>query len=226
MTSDGVLVLMHDETVDRTTTGSGAVAAMTGAEVARLALTDNDGAPTGGFVPTLTQALEWSRGRSILQLDMKRGTPFPAVVEAVRRAGAQNRVIVIVYSIEDAALAHRLDPSLMLSVSIDDAADIEALRALGVDLSRVIAFTGTRQADPALYRMLAEAEIEVIFGTLGGAQSFDAQFAAAGDDSGYVGLQRQGVQIIATQRALAAFEALDEADGRGWGPAVCLEGNS
>lgn len=223
ITADGVLVLMHDETVDRTTTGSGAVSAMTAAEVAGLALTDNDGAPTGGFVPTLAQALAWSQGRAILQLDIKRGVPFPAVVEAVRRAGAQNRVIVIVYSMEDAALVHRLDPTLMLSVSIDDAADVSALQELGVDLSRVIAFTGTRAPNRALYQTLAGSGIEVIFGTLGGADSFDARFAATGDDSGYVDLQRQGVQIIASNRAFAAFEALDEADGRGWGPAVCLE---
>jgi len=223
VTSDGALVLMHDETVDRTTTGTGAVSAMTGAEVARLALTDNEGHPTGGFAPTLAQALEWSRGRTILQLDVKRGTPLPAVVEAVRRAGAQNRAIVIVYTIEDAVLAHRLDPSLMLSVSIDDVADVEALREQGVDLSRVIAFTGIRQPNPALYQRLAGYGIEVIFGTLGGADSFDARFAASGDDTGYVDLQRQGVQIIATQRAEAAFEAMDEADGVGWGPAVCLE---
>ena len=223
ITADGVLVLMHDETVDRTTMGTGTISAMTAAEVTRLALTDNDGAPTGGFVPTLAQALAWSQGRAILQLDIKRGVPFPAVVEAVRRAGAQSRVIVIVYSIEDAALVHRLDPTLMLSVSIDDRADVEALLAQGVDLSRVIAFTGIRAPDPALYAALADYGIEVIFGTLGGADSFDTRFAASGDDSGYVDLQRQGVQIIATQRAAAAFDVLDEADGRGWGPAVCLE---
>lgn len=223
VTADGVLVLMHDETVDRTTTGTGTVSAMTAAEVTRLALTDNSGAPTGGFVPTLAQALAWSQGRAILQLDIKRGVPFPSVVEAVRRAGAQSRVIVIVYSIEDAALVHRLDPSLMLSVSIDEEADVEALLAQGVDLARVIAFTGTRTPNPALYATLGEYGIEVIFGTLGGAGSLDELYSVPGRESGYVDLQRQGVQIIASNRALAAFEVLDEADGRGWGPAVCLE---
>jgi glycerophosphoryl diester phosphodiesterase len=223
ITADGVLVLMHDETVDRTTTGTGTVSAMSAADFTALALTDNAGTPTGETAPTLASALAWAQGRAILQLDIKRGVPFPAVVEAVRRAGAQNRVIVIVYSIEDAALVHRLDPTLMLSVSIDEEADVAGLRAAGVDLSRVIAFTGTRQPNPALYDALWAEGIEVIFGTLGGVGSFDERFSAPGQEVGYVDLQRMGVQIIASDRAFTAFAALDAADGEGWGPGACLE---
>ncbi|MCZ7673969.1 MAG: glycerophosphodiester phosphodiesterase family protein [Chloroflexi bacterium] len=46
-TQDGVLVLMHDDTVDRTTDGSGAIQAMTLAEIKALDAghywTDDDG---------------------------------------------------------------------------------------------------------------------------------------------------------------------------------------
>ncbi len=223
ISADGVLVLMHDETLDRTTTGTGVVAAMSAAALTSVTLTDNDGAATGGTVPTLAAALDWAAGRAVLQLDVKRGVPFPAVVEAVRRAGAQSRVIVITYSTDDAILVHRLDPTLMLSVSMDDEADVAALLAAGVDLSRVIAFTGIREPNPALYAALDAARVEVIFGTLGGAGSFDERFSQPGADGGYVTLQNQGVQIIASDRPMAAFAALDAADGEGWGPAVCLE---
>lgn len=223
VSADGVLVLIHDATVDRTTTGQGAVAEMTGAWLASLALTDNAGQSTGGHIPTLAQALAWADGRAILQLDVKRGVPFEAVVEAVRRAGAQSRVVVIVYSIEDAALVHQLDPSLMMSVSIDAIDDVDALRSRGVDLSRVVAFTGIAAPNPPLYEALADVGIEVIFGTLGGQNSYDARFSAPGQEVGYVTLQEQGVQVIASDRPFAAFAALDTSDGPGWGPSVCLE---
>ncbi|MEM1410563.1 MAG: glycerophosphodiester phosphodiesterase family protein, partial [Pseudomonadota bacterium] len=42
-TKDGVLVLMHDDTVDRTTTGTGAVASMTLQAIKDLYLVDNEG---------------------------------------------------------------------------------------------------------------------------------------------------------------------------------------
>ncbi len=58
LTADGVAVLIHDETVDRTTDGSGAVAAMTLAQIKVL----DAGAPfdqrfAGERVPTLVDAL-------------------------------------------------------------------------------------------------------------------------------------------------------------------------
>jgi glycerophosphoryl diester phosphodiesterase len=223
MSADGVLVLMHDETVDRTTTGTGSVAGMSAAALTALQLEDANGSVVEARVPTLAAALAWADGRTVLQLDVKRGVPFPAVVEAVREARAQNRVIVITYSIDDAILVHRLDPTLMLSVSMDEVGDVEALAAAGVDLSRVIAFTGIRAPNPALYAALDALGIEVIFGTLGGAGSFDEQFSAPGAEQGYVDLRDQGVQIFASDRALAAFAALDAADGPGWGPGLCLE---
>ncbi|MEO0755238.1 MAG: glycerophosphodiester phosphodiesterase family protein, partial [Pseudomonadota bacterium] len=67
---DGALVLMHDDTVDRTTTGSGLVADLTLAELKALRLLDNDGRETDFQIPTLGEALSAIGGRTILQLDV------------------------------------------------------------------------------------------------------------------------------------------------------------
>ena len=56
-TSDNVPVLMHDSTVDRTTTGTGPIAGMTAQQF--TALTMND----GQHPPTLDQALDLVRGK-------------------------------------------------------------------------------------------------------------------------------------------------------------------
>ncbi len=68
-TRDGRLVLMHDETVDRTTDGSGKVSELTLAQVQRLRLKLPDGIPTEERVPTLEQAVELIRGRCLVNLD-------------------------------------------------------------------------------------------------------------------------------------------------------------
>ena len=64
-TADGELVVIHDETVDRTTNGTGAVAALTSDEV--RALDASAGLPGfgGTRVPTLLQVLELLRGTEL-----------------------------------------------------------------------------------------------------------------------------------------------------------------
>lgn len=68
---DRVPVIMHDDTVDRTTTGHGAVADLTLAELKRLdAGSWKDARFAGERVPTLAEALQESRGKGRLLLDV------------------------------------------------------------------------------------------------------------------------------------------------------------
>ncbi|MEL7446710.1 MAG: glycerophosphodiester phosphodiesterase family protein, partial [Pseudomonadota bacterium] len=73
---DGVHYLMHDRTLDRTTTGSGAVDAMDWSEISRLNLVDEAGWVTPYKVPSLEAALEWAKGKTVLQIDFKRTADF------------------------------------------------------------------------------------------------------------------------------------------------------
>jgi glycerophosphoryl diester phosphodiesterase len=58
VTKDGELVLMHDDKVDRTTNGTGAVRDLTFAETRKL------DAGRGQQVPTLREALLWESRRA------------------------------------------------------------------------------------------------------------------------------------------------------------------
>ncbi|AIO02741.1 glycerophosphoryl diester phosphodiesterase, putative [Leishmania panamensis] len=68
-TSDGVLILMHDETLDRTTNGTGRVCDHTLAEVRALRLKDGLGNMTEFTVPTVEEVLLLAKDRVILNLD-------------------------------------------------------------------------------------------------------------------------------------------------------------
>ena len=74
-TKDGVAVVIHVETVDRTTDGHGVVAEMTLAEVKSLHLRSGRGgdqaAVTTEAVPTLAEYLEAAKGRLLLVFDVK-----------------------------------------------------------------------------------------------------------------------------------------------------------
>jgi len=73
MTADGVPVLMHDATVDRTTNGTGKVSDLTLAQIKELRLKEGLGGKTATLteytVPTLEEAMLVAKDRAIVNLD-------------------------------------------------------------------------------------------------------------------------------------------------------------
>ncbi len=207
-TTDGHLVLMHDDSVDRTTTGTGRVDALTFQQVRALRLLDVTGVMTAFRVPTLAEALAWADGRAVLMLDVKSDVPYPEIIAAVRAAGAENRIVVIVYALEDHETVVRLAPDLNVSASLETVADAETLLAAGaagrVDLSRTIAFVGVGQADPEVVRRMHAAGIRVQMGTF----PIDAAADAATAPSVYLPFLEAGVDVLATDNVRSASEAV------------------
>ncbi|NWH08432.1 MAG: glycerophosphodiester phosphodiesterase family protein [Alphaproteobacteria bacterium] len=207
-TKDGVLVLMHDDTLDRTTTGTGPVAERSYAELRQLRLRDKAGRPTPHPVPTLADALQWAKGHAILELDIKKSVSLAEVAELVRVMGAERRVVIITYTIAQAMEVQSLLPAAMITASIEKPADLEALEKAGVPTNQVIAWTGTRSPDMALDQFLAAKGVESAFGTLGRADSWDMRIAASGNDIQYLAIARQGIELLATDRPLNVSAAL------------------
>jgi glycerophosphoryl diester phosphodiesterase len=89
-TSDGVPVLIHDETVDRTTDGTGNVHEMTLDAVRALDAGARQFAPqfAGAQVPLLSEVLALTNGNALLQIEIKQTGIEEAVAAAVRDAGA------------------------------------------------------------------------------------------------------------------------------------------
>lgn len=203
-TRDGVLVLLHDETVDRTTNGSGSIASMTLAEAKALRLVDANGRETDFQIPTLDEALNAMRGRTILQLDVKRGVGLRKVAEAVDRAGAEPFTVMITYNDRGAEIAAGADPEASVVASIDGMADVADLLDAGVPQERLIVWTGLLdEPRPALFAELGERDISTSGGAIG---QLDDR-AEAGERGVYRDLAEAGLDIIATDRP---FEAARE----------------
>lgn len=213
-TRDGVLVLMHDDRLNRTTTGRGHVSDTSWADMSGLRLVDNDGRRTDYSPPKLTDALLWARNTgAILELDRKKTTSFRNIAAAVRAAGAEQNVIFISYTDEEAAQIAAIDPDYMLTASARGSRDIEALEALGIDRTRLIAWTGTDRADAAAWGRNAREGVESAFGTLGRAgERLDDIYMADGDGSEYEDLANMGLVLLATDRPLEAAAAMTADD--------------
>lgn len=92
-TKDNHLVLMHDNTVDRTTNGKGEIAQMTLAEIKQLHLKDKNGNLTEHRVPTLEEGLLCAKGKIMVNLDKASGF-FDEVYAVIEKTGTADMIIM------------------------------------------------------------------------------------------------------------------------------------
>lgn len=197
---DGVLYLMHDRSLRRTGGHDGGVADTDWSVVRDLDLRDNDGNPTGFHPPRLDDVLAWAtRTGALVELDRKSTTSFRKIVAAVREAGAENNVLLISYSDDETLQIAKIAPDLMMTAGVRTAEQRAKLEAGGVDMTRVVAWLGTREPDPAAMGELADLGIESAFGTLGRpGRRLDDVYAEDGNASEYQDLVDAGLVLLAT----------------------------
>jgi glycerophosphoryl diester phosphodiesterase len=117
-TADGVPVILHDSTLDRTTSGSGPVREHTAAQVAEL---DVVGLP-GGRVPTLAALLAILSGDRAVLLELKGGHTagqLSAVLAAVRAADCTEKVFLQSFEVAVLQDLARLAPEVPFGLLVE-----------------------------------------------------------------------------------------------------------
>lgn len=133
-TKDGEIVVMHDETVDRTTNGRGRVTDKTWSELQQL---DAGG---GERVPTYEQVLQLVAGTEVvLLLDIKESPNLDKrkVVRLTEQHDAVQRVIVGPRRLADLHAFQSLNPELRTLGFIKELEDLEPFLEAGVDMIRL-----------------------------------------------------------------------------------------
>jgi glycerophosphoryl diester phosphodiesterase len=92
-TKDGHLILMHDATLNRTTTGKGAIAEWTLDSIQTLRLKNGCAIKTKEKVPTLEEALLLMKGRILVNLD-KADRYFDEVYALLEKTGTTKQIIM------------------------------------------------------------------------------------------------------------------------------------
>jgi len=126
MTRDGQLVVIHDETVDRTTDGRGYVKDLTFSELRRL------DAGKGERIPTLEEILRFTQGKVILQIELKAREATDPTVHLIEGLKAQNDVIITSFVHELLERVHELNPNLRTGALFYDVQGDICQRALDV----------------------------------------------------------------------------------------------
>ncbi len=103
LSKDGYLMVIHDETVDRTTNGSGYVNMMTLKELKSL------DAGNGEKIPTLEEVIDLVKGRCQLLIDVKDPPPIEKkIVNLIECTGMESDTVIIAYSYPDSLEEKRI----------------------------------------------------------------------------------------------------------------------
>jgi len=126
LTADGEVVVLHDPTLDRTTTASGPLRGRRLADLAAVRLKARDGSITGEPVPTLAALLDLlAPSRAHLLLEIKVGPDrarYPGIEEKalalVRARGLSDRVVVMAFEAEIVRRVRELDAKIRTALLV------------------------------------------------------------------------------------------------------------
>jgi glycerophosphoryl diester phosphodiesterase len=201
LSSDGILVVHHDETLDRTTSGSGPIAARTAAELARVDAGDGSG------IPMLRDVLHRYPDVPII-IEMKQDTAAmgQALAREVRLAGAVARVCAAGSALRSLAAARAALPGMASS-----AAHVEVQVALYRSWlgwpARHVPYGGFQVPERALgHRIVSPRFIRHAT-----ARGLKVQVWTVDDDADMRRLLAWGVDALITNRPDAAVAVRNEA---------------
>jgi glycerophosphoryl diester phosphodiesterase len=169
LTSDGGLIVMHDDTFDRTTTCTGCVSAYTLEEARACFLLDGDGEPTAEHPPTLEESYAALPDDALVNVELKvygSGCLTPttgaealadAAVAEVRALGVLDRTLFSSFDADAAAAVLGAEPdaysALLIGVAESFSPEAEIALALDLGLAAIHPFFVVEQ--PAVASALA-----------------------------------------------------------------------
>lgn len=216
-TKDSVIILMHDQTLDRTTNGHGKVSDYTYAEIQKLFLKDITGKLTTYKIPTLDEVLVWAKGKTILVIDEK-DVPLEARVNKIKQHKAQASALVIAYKPEDISLSYKLDKNIMMEIMMDKIEMADTFEKLNIPWSNVVAFVGH---NPPISRniidLIHKKNVKCIVGS---SRNIDKDFIQGKIDqqelsAGFHQLIHSGADIIEADLGILAIESLKNISKKG-----------
>jgi glycerophosphoryl diester phosphodiesterase len=141
LTKDSVIVLLHDETLDRTTNGKGYLRDHTWEQLSSVRLKDHLGTVTDFRIPKLEDVILWSKGKTVVNLD-KKDVPPEMIVELIRRLEAEDYIMLTVHTGKQARYYFEQFPGIMLSAFSRNMKEYEDIATSGVPWRNMIAYVG------------------------------------------------------------------------------------
>ena len=212
MTRDSVLVLCHDGTLDRTTTGSGPVSKYTYAELQQFDLKRGHGIAIPGLkIPTLRQALQVCKDRITVNVDQGYDY-YDQVLAITEELGMTDQVLIksgrTVEEVRRKLAEHPHNMMYMPVMSLDNPSAISTfdgyLAAQPPQLAYELCFNEltdhVRQSAKRVLEAGSKVWVNTIWGSLCGNYDDDRAFDSPDPDKVYGPILELGTSIIQTDR--------------------------
>lgn len=124
LSKDGKLIVMHDDTVDRTTDGHGKISDLTYEQISRLDAGIKLGAQwRGTSVPLLSEVFDEFRGNIMYKVELKHSSKvYPGIekqlLEEIERYSIRDRVQIISFDFDSLKNVRELDRDIKLGLII------------------------------------------------------------------------------------------------------------
>jgi glycerophosphoryl diester phosphodiesterase len=207
VTGDGLLVVMHDAALDRTTMGHGSVKDLTLAQIQALRMKDITGSPVKTHPPSLDELIEWAKGRTILNLDIK-DAPAAQRLSIVRQHNAFGTVLFTVHDANQAKFFYDSDHRSLLACVIFTVEQMKTYEEAGIPWGNIsIGYVGTKSlaANKPLYDALHAKGIMVMVST---APTEDKLPTPSERALAYRKVIEDGADILETDRPIEAAKAI------------------
>ncbi|SFF05348.1 glycerophosphodiester phosphodiesterase family protein [Spirosoma endophyticum] len=206
LTEDSVIVLMHDETLDRTTTGHGKVGDYTWAELKTLRLKDGQGNVTDHRIPTLTEAIDWARGKTVLNLD-KKDVPFSMITAIIRQHKADAFVMLTVHTAEQALYYYKDNKDRMFSAFVKTPQAMADYEKAGIPWGQMIAYIGPdiKPENQEMYRLLHAKGVMCM---ISAAPTYDKLGSSNERAAAYRAIIKDGASVLESDLPIDVAEAL------------------
>ena len=216
-TKDGVIILHHDDTLERTTTGKGKVSDFTYAELKQLKLKDKKGNLTEYGIPTLDEALEWAKGKTILVLD-KKDVSIEDRVRKITEHHAEACAMVLVYSWKEVETCYKMNPNVMMQKIFLTDDDFAQFEKLGIPWDNIVGSLGHEEpVDKSIYKKLHDKGRLIKLGTV---RTIDREYLGGKVKNiedlkdKYHALLKEGVDIIETDIPVQLSKIIEQNGSR------------
>lgn len=208
LTKDSVIVLMHDATLDRTTTGKGKLSDYTFEELKKIRLKDAEGNITDFLIPTLSEVIEWARGKTVLNLDHK-DVPLAMTEALIRKHKADAFVMLTVHSAAEMAWYLSQNKNHTFSAFIRNMKEYEDYEKANVPFTQLIAYIGphVKPENKELYALLNKKGTMCM---ISAASSYDKLKTAEERKAAYLAIAKDGASILESDYPIEAAEAVKE----------------
>lgn len=137
---DGMLFIMHDETVDRTTNGIGKIAELSALEIKNLRLKNSKGELTEEHVLPLDELLDKLSDKEIgLMLDIKSNL-FIETASLVIKRGWTKRSVFLTFKPEHTKLLYQFSDQLIISSLVKEEKDWQLLQQMNIPFNKLVAY--------------------------------------------------------------------------------------